>query len=228
MQRRGREKCVQPCWTPRLRTRAALHDKPREIVRHSLHLLHLHHHFHHHDPNTSISASHDHPSSPSRSITASLVLPPPSLPPSLSAGGLIFLLPSWILTPLDYNAHIPCPSAFSHTHPLPTFFSHTLFLPLLSNTHIPSFLHLAVLCLVSHTHPLPSPLTRSSSVGATRTSLALHTSQRALSRVCADGHSPNLTPSPKHYSCLSIETLAFYTKGRHTIHDHSFVPLSCR
>ena len=170
VQRRGREKCVQPCWTPRLRTRAALHDKPREIVRHSLHLLHLHHHFHHHDPNTSISASHDHPSPPSRSITASLVLPPPSLPPSLSAGGLIFLLPSWILTPLDYNAHIPCPSAFSHTHPLPTFFSHTLFLPLLSNTHIPSVLHPAVLCLVSHTLSLPSPLTRSSSVGTTRTS----------------------------------------------------------
>jgi hypothetical protein len=70
---RTRKKCVQPCSTPRLRTRAALHDKPREIVRHSLHLLHLHHHFHHHDPNTSISASHDHPSPPSRSITASLV-----------------------------------------------------------------------------------------------------------------------------------------------------------
>ena len=119
-------------------------------------------------------------------------------------------------------------------------------LPLLSNTHIPSLLHLAVLCLVSHTHSLPSPLTRSSSVGATRTSLALHTSQRALSKVCADvqmvchspslspwavsracadvqmvfhsedfsehGPSPSLSPSPKHYSCLSIETLAFYTE----------------
>ena len=71
--RRTRKKCVQPCSTPRLRTRAALHDKPREIVRHSLHLLHLHHHFHHHDSNTSISPSHDHPSPPSRSITTSLV-----------------------------------------------------------------------------------------------------------------------------------------------------------
>ena len=79
--------------------------------------------------------------------------------------------------PLLPNTHIPCPSAFSHTHPLPTFSSYALFLLLLSNTHIPSLLHLAVLCLVSHTHSLPYPLTRSSSVGATRTSLGLHTSQ---------------------------------------------------
>jgi hypothetical protein len=150
-------------------------------------------------------------------------------------------LPSW-----EPNTHASLASQHTHplpfcllphSHPLPTFSSHTLFLPLLSNTHIPSLLHLAVLCLVSHTHSLPSPLTRSSSVGATRTSLALHTSQRALSRACADVqmvchspslspralsracadvqilcHSPSLSPSPKHYSCLSIETLAFYTE----------------
>ena len=157
------------------------------------------------------------------------MLPCPSIPFSTYTSHALFLprrssslgVPTHTSLASQHTHPLPF-CLLPHSHPLPTFSSHALFLPLLSNTHIPSLLHLAVLCPVSHTHRLPSPLTRSSSVGATRTSLALHTSQRALSRVCADGHSPNLSPSPKHYSCLSIETLAFYTEGQHTVRDYSF------
>jgi len=163
--------------------------------------------------------------------------PFPSLPTPLTRSSSLGVLPplaSQHIHPLLPNTH-PLPSCllphtslayFLLSRALPPFaVEHTHSFPstpcsALSRLQHTSLAFFALLCPVSHTHRLPSPLTRSSSVGATRTSLALHTSQRALSRVCADGHSPNLSPSPKHYSCLSIEALAFYTEGRNTIRDH--------